>query len=136
MENHTLLTDLVEEKLFQTQCLINNIDSKCSAQCIFGDTLLMAFVTGSMDIVLYTRKLSSSVSAIKRVPWFQSSHKQISTLCFDPSGSWILLATLDGSFYIIPAQSLYDQEHFYDKRWSVEDITSFPSISSNSPCSR
>jgi hypothetical protein len=29
---------------------------------------------------------------MKRVPWFVDSSKKIMALCFDPSGSWLLVA--------------------------------------------
>ncbi|XP_034188520.2 RCC1 and BTB domain containing protein claret [Osmia lignaria lignaria] len=127
---------LSEERLFKLQCLIKATEIQHSAQCEYGNKLFLALTTGNAEIFLYYKKDSTSAPIIKRIPWFQGSHKQISALCFHSVGSWLLSASVDGSVYIIPALCWVDESYDRDRRWTSDDITSFPSISSQSSHSK
>lgn len=93
-------------------------------------------MTGNAEIFLYYKKDSVPTAVIKRIPWFQGSHKQISALCFNFMGSWLLSTSVDGSVYIIPALYFVDENCEKDRRWTSDDITSFPPISSQSSHSK
>ncbi|XP_003698590.1 uncharacterized protein LOC100869963 [Apis florea] len=125
-----------EESLFKLQCLIKATNIQHSAQCEYGKRLFLALTTGNAEIFLYYKKNSTSTAIIRRIPWFQGSHKQISALCFHSMGSWLLSTSVDGSVYIIPALCFVDENCEKDKRWTSDDITSFPSISSQSSHSK
>lgn len=135
-EGYQPMASLNEESLFKLQCLIKATEIQQSAQCEHGKKLFLAFTTGNAEIFLYYKKDSISTPIIKRIPWFQGSHKQISALCFHSLGSWLLCASIDGSVYIIPALCLIEENCDLDKRWTSNDITSFPSISSQSSHSK
>ncbi|XP_071855799.1 RCC1 and BTB domain containing protein claret [Bombus fervidus] len=130
------MTSFTEERLFKLQCLIKATEIQHSAQCEYGKKLFLALTTGNADIFLYYKKDSVSTAVIKRIPWFQGSHKQIAALCFHSMGSWLLTTSVDGSVYIIPALYFVDENCEKDKRWTSDDITSFPSISSQSSHSK
>lgn len=40
---------------------------------------------------------------LRQLPWYGHPSKKIVALCFDPSGSWLLIATKDATLYILPA---------------------------------
>ncbi|KOX68598.1 X-linked retinitis pigmentosa GTPase regulator like protein [Melipona quadrifasciata] len=130
------MTSFTEESLFKLQCLIKATEIQHSTQCEYGKRLFLALVTGSAEIFLYYKKDSVSTAVIKRIPWFQGSHKQISALCFNFMGSWLLSTSVDGSVYIIPALYFVDENCEKDRRWTSDDITSFPPISSQSSHSK
>ncbi|CAK9809769.1 X-linked retinitis pigmentosa GTPase regulator homolog [Anthophora plagiata] len=130
------MTNFTEDSLFKLQCLIRATEIQHSAQCEYGKSLFLALTTGNAEIFLYYKKDSVSAPIIKRIPWFQGSHKQISALCFHFLGTWLLSASVDGSVYIIPALCFVDENSEKDIRWTSDDITSFPSISSQSTHSK
>lgn len=130
------MTNFSEKSLFKLQCLIKATNIQHSAQCEYGKRLFLALTTGNAEIFLYYKKNSTSTAIIRRIPWFQGSHKQISALCFHSMGSWLLSTSVDGSVYIIPALCFVDENCEKDKRWTSDDITSFPSISSQSSHSK
>ncbi|XP_043788505.1 uncharacterized protein LOC122712731 isoform X1 [Apis laboriosa] len=130
------MTNFSEKNLFKLQCLIKATNIQHSAQCEYGKRLFLALTTGNAEIFLYYKKNSTSTAIIRRIPWFQGSHKQISALCFHSMGSWLLSTSVDGSVYIIPALCFVDENCEKDKRWTSDDITSFPSISSQSSHSK
>ncbi|XP_053987652.1 uncharacterized protein LOC128881032 [Hylaeus volcanicus] len=135
-EGYQPMTSFIEENLFKLQCLIKATEIQHSAQCEYGKKLFLALTTGNAEIFLYYKKNSTCAPIIKRIPWFQGSHKEISTLCFHSTGSWLLAASVDGSVYIIPALCLVDNNCDIDQRWTSDDITSFPSISLQSSHSK
>lgn len=135
-EGYQPMTSFTEENLFKLECLVKATGIQHSAQCEHEKKLFLAFTTGNAEIFLYYKKDAISGPTIKRIPWFQGSHKQISALCFHSMGSWLLSASVDGSVYIIPALCLVNENCERDRRWTSDDITSFPSISSQSSHSK
>lgn len=128
--------NLLDENLFELRCLIKAGEIRNSARCEIGRKQLLAFTTGNTDLVLHYQRDVNCLPIVKRIPWFQGSHKRISALCFDPSGSWLLTASIDGSLYIVPALALVDKNSTIDNRWATNDITSFSSLSTQSSYAR
>lgn len=115
---------MINDNLFKLQCLIKTAEIQHSVQCTHGKQLYFALATSNSDIILYLKKQFSSPPVIKRIPWFQGSHKQIATFCFDPYGIWLLCITLDSSLYIVPALALINEENYIiDKKWKTDDVT-------------
>ncbi|KAK2577382.1 hypothetical protein KPH14_003497 [Odynerus spinipes] len=125
-----------EHGLFKLQCLIRASDIQHNAQCEYKKRQFLALSTGNADIILYYKKDVSSIPIIKRIPWFKGTHKQISTLCFDPCGSWLLAITIDNCLYIVPALKLVDENCTINERWRTDDITTVTYISSQSSHSK
>lgn len=127
---------LLNENLFELRCLLRAGEIRHSARCEIGRKQLFAFTTGNADLVLHYQRDVDCPPILKRIPWFQGSHKRIGALCFDPSGSWLLTATVDGSLYIVPALALVDENSVIDHRWATNDITSFSSLNTQSSYAR
>ncbi|XP_058799619.1 uncharacterized protein LOC131669061 isoform X2 [Phymastichus coffea] len=128
--------DLSQENLFELQCLIKASDVHHAARNEYQQRQFLAFVSSASDLGLYYLRDSSSLPIIKKVPWFQSSRKKIACLCFDPSGSWLLIASIDGSLYIVPAKTLVDESYPVDQKWTTQDVTSFSSLNVQNSYSR
>ncbi|XP_012270806.1 uncharacterized protein LOC105694570 [Orussus abietinus] len=135
-ENLARKTDFIEEGLFELQCLIKATGICLSAFCELHGRKLLAFTTENTDLILHYRREAKSPSILKRVLWFQNLRKTITALCFDPSGSWLLAASIDGSLHIIPALALVDESLIIDHRWAINDITSLADVNSQSSYSR
>lgn len=118
--------NLINDDLFELKCLIKASGITQSAHCQIGRKQLLAFTTLYTDIGLYYQPEGNKQSVIKRIPWYRAPNRAIAALCFDPTGSWLLTATVDGSLYIIPALALLDDEHTIDHKWSIEDATQLP----------
>lgn len=127
MVSNVLITN---ENLFKLQCLIKTTKIQHSTQCKLKRKLFIALATSSADIILYFKKEPSYPPLIKRISWFQGSHKQIAAFCFDSSGTWLLCATLDGSLYILPTLILISENYSIDKRWKMNDVTYISFINS------
>ncbi|XP_014210897.1 uncharacterized protein LOC106641130 [Copidosoma floridanum] len=127
--------DLSQEGVFDIRCLIKASDINYAAQSEFHQGQFLAFVSGASDLGLYYLK-DSCQPVIKRVPWFQSVRKKIACLCFDPQGCWLLVASVDGSLFIVPARTLVDDYHPQDQKWTTQDITSFSSLNAQNNYAR
>lgn len=127
--------DLSQEELFDLQCLIKANDISHATQCEFHQGQFLAFVSGSSDLGLYYLR-DSSPPIIKRVPWFQGLRKKITCLCFDPLGYWLLIASVDGSLFILPARNLVENCHSQEQKWTTRDITSFSSLNAQNNYAR
>jgi len=117
---------MINENLFRLQCLIKTGEIQHSAQCKLKRKLFLALATSNADIILYFKREPSCLPVVKRIPWFQGSHKQIAAFCFDSSGTWLLCVTLDGSLYILPTLTLVGENCIIDKRWKMNDVTYVP----------
>ena len=127
--------NLLDDNIFELKCLIRaNISH--SARCEIGRKQLLAFASSQKDIGLYFHYDIHLPPTVKRIPWFRAPQRAISALCFDPTGSWLLVASIDGSLYIVPALALIDSSSMIDHRWTTNDLTCFTSVNLQSSYSR
>lgn len=132
----TTPVDLSQENLFELHCLVRANDIHHAVQSDYQQKQFLAFVSGASDLGLYYLKDYTSLPVIKKVPWFQSSRKKIACLCFDPQGSWLLVASIDGSLYIVPAKTLVDECYPSEQKWTTKDVTSFSALNAQNSYSR
>ncbi|KAF7988653.1 hypothetical protein HCN44_001226 [Aphidius gifuensis] len=136
IDNNETKINLFEENIFELKCLIKATDISHSARCEIGRKQLLAFTTCHTDIGIYYQPDIYKSPIIKRIKWFKTTDKSISALCFDLTGSWLLVASQDGTIYIVPALALVDKSNTLDHKWSIEDITPITIIDLPSPYSR
>jgi WD40 repeat protein len=91
----------------------------------FVSIRLLHSVSSDDEVVLHYT-YGELPSVIKRIPWLTDSNKLIQAICFDPTATWLLVVSIDGSLYIIPALSLADKKQKIDCKWSLNDLTHFP----------
>ncbi|XP_015122188.1 uncharacterized protein LOC107044705 [Diachasma alloeum] len=130
------LIDLSEENLFELRCLIKASGIIHSARCEVGRRQLLAFTTRRTDVGIYYHSDIHQLPVIKRIPWYRAPSRGISALCFDPTGTWLLAASADGSLHILPALALVDDSQVVDHKWSTKDVTPIPIIDLQSSYSR
>lgn len=122
-------TATTNENLFKLQCLIKTTEIQHSVQYKLEGKLFFALATNNAEIIFYFKR-KSCLPVVKKIPWFQGSHKQIAAFCFDSSGAWLLCIALDGSSYVLPALTLFDENYVVDKRWKTDDATYIPFVNS------
>lgn len=115
--------NLMNDELFELKCLIKASGINQSAYCEIGRRQLLAFSTHHTDIGLFYQSDVNKQPVVKRIPWYRAPNRGIAALCFDPTGSWLLTATVDGSLYIIPVVALLNDRQTIDHKWSVNDAT-------------
>ncbi|XP_011299545.1 uncharacterized protein ca [Fopius arisanus] len=130
------IIDLSEENLFELRCLIKASGIILSARCEVGRRQLLAFTTRRIDVGIYYHSDIHNLPVIKRIPWYRAPNRAISALCFDPTGSWLLAASTDGSLHILPALALVDDTQVVDHKWSTKDVTPISVIDLQSSYSR
>lgn len=130
--------NLIEENLFKLHCLIKANEINLCTRHEYQGKELLAFTTGKVNLCLYYLFDVSLPPIIKYIPWFLSPSKTISSICFDPSGYWLLVASQDGSLHIVAAASLVDSKRKTNQqKWKdADDIISLTSLNSQSCCSR
>ncbi|XP_066588332.1 uncharacterized protein ca [Prorops nasuta] len=128
--------EIRDQNLFELKCLVKASDIQHCTQFEQGSKFFLAFTTKNAELILYLKKHKAHLPIIKRIPWFQAPYKNISALCFDNSGSMLLAASIDGTLYIIPALPLTDKTCTAGKSWNLDDITTFPTINSQTNYSR
>ncbi|XP_019873194.2 uncharacterized protein LOC109601394 [Aethina tumida] len=112
------------QNIFELQCILQNINIRLCARIESGVKQLLAIITSDGEVVLHYT-YGEMVPIVKRVPWFSDRNKVIQAVCFDPSATWLLVISVDGSLYIIPALSLVDKKQKIDCKWSLNDVTHF-----------
>ncbi|XP_066992544.2 uncharacterized protein ca [Anabrus simplex] len=129
-----------DQQLFELQTLFTAKNINLSARSEVGRRQLLAFVTGSGDLSLhYLSDKTGEQPIMKLVPWYTDSSRRITCMCFDPSGTWLLIAGYDSSLFIIPALAIVDSSAVLDHRWSTTDVTPFfttTSVTINGSCSK
>ncbi|KAF5298189.1 hypothetical protein FQA39_LY02613 [Lamprigera yunnana] len=121
------------QEFFDLKCMLNNINVHLCCRSESGVKQLLALVTEPGDIVLHY--IYGELSpVIKHLTWFNDSSKKIQAICFDPTSTWLLVAALDSSLYIVPVLNLVDKKQKIDCKWSLTDLTQFskPTQISNS----
>ncbi|KAL4238144.1 hypothetical protein ACF0H5_002856 [Mactra antiquata] len=58
---------------------------------------------------------------VKQIPW--PPDLQITSMCFDPTVSWLLVQTENGNLFIIPALTMMDPSCQVNQLWSIDDVT-------------
>ncbi|GLV44383.1 claret [Carabus blaptoides fortunei] len=115
---------LLDLNIFERKSILTDIDIKLCTRIENGIKQLLAIVTESGDIVLHY--IFGGLSPVlKHIPWFTASEKNIQSICFDPTATWLLVTTSDVSLYIIPALNIVDAKQKIDCKWSLTDVTYF-----------
>ena len=137
VESNDEVINFMDENLFELHRIIKASDIRLSTRHDFGGKELFAFAIGTKDLGLCYVIDAFEPPIIKNIPWFQGSCKAITALCFDPSGYWLLVASIDGSLHIVPVASSIDAKKKSSQNWkNTDDIITFPSLNSHSFCSR
>ncbi|XP_059167595.1 uncharacterized protein LOC131949741 [Physella acuta] len=76
----------------------------------------------SNEYILLRYDVSSRTPVIKQLPWLPE--KKIASMCFDPTMTWLLIATeTSEEIYIIPALSIVDSDAIVNRIFTTDDVT-------------
>ncbi|XP_050340209.1 uncharacterized protein LOC126766471 isoform X2 [Bactrocera neohumeralis] len=124
---------LQELDIFELCPLITNLNCKLSTVSEYdARKQLLCLVSEENDIVLrYTSEGGQEV--LKLVSWFRRTNRVIHDVCFDPSGTWLLVLCFDNTLHIVPALAVVDKTfmepsnstHPPQQPYSTTQITSY-----------
>ncbi|XP_054728127.1 uncharacterized protein LOC129237413 isoform X1 [Anastrepha obliqua] len=100
---------LKELEIFELRPLITNLNCKLSTVSEYDvRKQLLCLVSEENDIVLrYTSEGGQEV--LKLISWFRRTNRVIHDVCFDPSGTWLLVLCFDNTLHIVPALAVVDK---------------------------
>uniref|UniRef100_A0A1A9WJQ0 Uncharacterized protein n=1 Tax=Glossina brevipalpis TaxID=37001 RepID=A0A1A9WJQ0_9MUSC len=95
--------------IFELRPLITNFCCKLSTVTEYNEhRQLLCLVAEENDIVLrYTN--ASGLEVLKLISWFRRTNQVIHEVCFDPSGTWLLVLCFDNTLHILPALAVVDK---------------------------
>ncbi|XP_065372533.1 uncharacterized protein ca isoform X2 [Calliphora vicina] len=120
--------------IFELRPLITNFNCKLSTITEYDcHKQLLCLVSEDNDIVLrYTSEGGQEV--LKLISWFRRTSRVIHDVCFDPSGTWLLVLCFDNTLHIVPALAVVDK-NFLEKNtnnsgypqshYSLTQVTSY-----------
>ncbi|XP_036324147.1 uncharacterized protein LOC118737630 isoform X2 [Rhagoletis pomonella] len=124
---------LQELEIFQLRPLITNFSCKLSTVSEYDvRKQLLCLVSEENDIVLrYTSEGGQEV--LKLISWFRRTNRVVHDVCFDPSGTWLLVLCFDNTLHIVPALAVVDKTfmeptnsaHPPQQPYSTTQITSY-----------
>ncbi|XP_067619024.1 uncharacterized protein ca isoform X2 [Eurosta solidaginis] len=125
---------LQELEIFELRPLITNLNCKLSTISEYdARKQLLCLVSEENDIVLrYTSEGGQEV--LKLISWFRRTNRVIHDVCFDPSGTWLLVLCFDNTLHIVPALAVVDKtfmepsnstQHPPQQPYSTTQITSY-----------
>ncbi|RXG50709.1 Ultraviolet-B receptor UVR8 [Armadillidium vulgare] len=87
----------------------------------FHKTSITAIASSSGDVFLYCQE--DGKSFIKVIPWSSDENPKPSALAFDPTSEWLLIATENGSIFIVPiGKHLKTRNDSSDCKFSTNDL--------------
>ncbi|XP_075169740.1 RCC1 and BTB domain containing protein claret [Haematobia irritans] len=95
--------------IFELRPLITNFNCKLSTITEYDcHKQMLCLVSEDNDIVLrYNSEGGQEV--IKMISWFRRTNRVIHDICFDPSGTWLLVLCFDNTLHIVPALAVVDK---------------------------
>ncbi|KAL9893666.1 RCC1 and BTB domain containing protein claret isoform 1-T1 [Glossina fuscipes fuscipes] len=104
-----MTSPLQQLDIFELRPLITNFCCKLSTVTEYNDNRqLLCLVAEENDIVLrYTN--ASGLEILKLISWFRRTNQVIHEVCFDPSGTWLLVLCFDNTLHIVPALAVVDK---------------------------
>lgn len=71
------------------KCLIKNLDIKLSAVSCAKNQILCVVLKNNDVLLRYVSEAGDLI--LKKLNWFQKNSKIVQDICFDPSGTWLLV---------------------------------------------
>ncbi|GFO46551.1 X-linked retinitis pigmentosa GTPase regulator-like protein [Plakobranchus ocellatus] len=98
-----------------------NVGIRCFAWKEEGEISFLALLCTN-DYLLLRYDVTGKPPIIKQVPWLPD--KTIASMCFDPTLSWLLIATESSNeLYILPALSIVNPNAVVNQLFKTDDVT-------------
>lgn len=108
-------------RLFKLRSLLDFSTEKCTF-CENGRRKI--FAASGADSLYFCLIENNLLRSSKCIPWDTKSSPVVD-LCFDSSGSWLLLLC-PTALHIIPSLAFLDPSLKHDLKWPIDEISSFP----------
>ncbi|XP_073817461.1 RCC1 and BTB domain containing protein claret [Musca autumnalis] len=128
-----MTSPLYQLDIFELRPLITNFNCKLSTITEYDcHKQMLCLVSEDNDIVLrYTSEGGQEV--LKLISWFRRTNRVIHDICFDPSGTWLLVLCFDNTLHIVPALAVVDKatleanakNSVYPSLYSTTQVTSY-----------
>uniref|UniRef100_A0A336MDR2 CSON000052 protein n=1 Tax=Culicoides sonorensis TaxID=179676 RepID=A0A336MDR2_CULSO len=117
------MSAIKENGIFYLQKLIKNVDVKLStATQLKNEYQILCLVLKNDDLLL--RYVSSSGETIlKTIKHFEN--RRIQDVCFDDTGTWLLVLCYDNTIHVVPALFICDKSAKFKLIFSGSEISSF-----------
>ncbi|XP_045605152.1 uncharacterized protein ca isoform X2 [Procambarus clarkii] len=83
-----------------------------------------ALATSGGDIIIFSHRDGESTT--RRIPWTTDENRKPVALAFSPSAEWLLVASEDGTLFVVPIGSRLDPGICQDHRFKTDDVLVLP----------
>ncbi|XP_042235207.1 uncharacterized protein LOC121874922 isoform X2 [Homarus americanus] len=83
-----------------------------------------ALATSGGDIIIFNHREGESTTS--RIPWTTEQNRKPVALAFSPTAEWLLVASEDGTLFVVPLGSRLDPGTSRDHRFKTDDVLVLP----------
>ncbi|XP_069977308.1 uncharacterized protein ca isoform X2 [Penaeus vannamei] len=84
----------------------------------------VAIACSDGDIIIFDHREGESTT--RRIPWTTDAHRKPVALAFSPNAEWLLVASEDGTLFVVPLGSRLDPGAVQDHRFKTDDVLVLP----------
>lgn len=111
-----------ENGIFYLQKLVKNVEVKRStATHVKNDYQILCLVLKNDDLLL--RYVAGGETILKTIKFFEN--RRIQDVCFDDTGTWLLVLCYDNTIHVVPALYICDKSAKFKLLFSASEISSF-----------
>ncbi|XP_055592814.1 uncharacterized protein LOC129744353 [Uranotaenia lowii] len=119
------MASLKDWDIIKLTTLITNVDAKLSTSTKADQPFQIVCLVRRNDQILFRYMDSTGEVHLMLICWFADNRKCIQDVCFDATGSWLLVFCYDNTLHIVPAASICDKTLQLDATFNRDEITSF-----------
>ncbi|XP_053684865.1 uncharacterized protein LOC128734607 [Sabethes cyaneus] len=119
------MSSLKDWDIIKLSTLVTNVDAKLSASTKTDRDFQIICLVRRNDQILFRYIDSVGKVHLMLICWFAENCKTIQDVCFDSTGSWLLVFCYDNTLHIVPALSICDKSRYEDGTFNQNEITSF-----------
>ncbi|XP_058464342.1 uncharacterized protein LOC131438361 [Malaya genurostris] len=119
------MASLRDWDIIKLTTLITNVDTKLSATTKTNQDFQILCLVRQNDQILFRYIDTDGKVHLMLICWFAENSKNVQDICFDSTGSWLLVFCYDNTLHIVPALSICDKSKQVDTTFNQDEITSF-----------
>lgn len=118
------MSAIKENGIFYLQKLIKNVEVKHStATPLRNEYQMLCLVLKNDDLLLRYVSGGSGETILKTIKYFEN--RRIQDVCFDDTGTWLLVLCYDNTIHVVPALYICDKSAKFKLIFSGSEISSF-----------
>ncbi|XP_066977606.1 uncharacterized protein ca isoform X2 [Macrobrachium rosenbergii] len=83
-----------------------------------------ALATSGAEIIIFDHR--DGVSSTKKIPWTADENRKPVALAFSPTAEWLLVASEDGTLFVVPLGKRLEPGISRDHQFKTDDVMVFP----------